>query len=68
MSNHVLFELTHEFDVVEGVDLQLCQFIVEASLADLCRFCEVRLHRELFARRLASVCVATFAHLEELRV
>ena len=63
VGNHVLFELTHELDVVEGVDLQLGQFVVEAALADLGRLREVRVHRKLLAWRLAGRGAA-FAHLQ----
>lgn len=36
-------ELAHEFHVLKGVYLQLCQLIVEAPLTDLNGFCNIRL-------------------------
>lgn len=41
---HVFFELTHEFHVVKGVDLQLRELIVEASLTDLGGLSDIRVH------------------------
>jgi len=38
-----LLELAHEFHVLEGVYLQLCQLIVEAPFANLNGFCYIRL-------------------------
>lgn len=65
---HILFELTHELHVVEGVDLELDQLVVEAAFAYLGRLGEVGLHRELLAWGLAVGVCATFAHLQELTV
>lgn len=67
MCNHIFLKLTHEFDVMEGVYLQLGQLVIETALADLGRLSDVRLHRELLARGLP-VRVATLPHLKQLRV
>lgn len=60
-------ELAHEFDVLEGVYLQLGQLVVEAPFADLNRFGYIRLQRELFGGRLA-VQKCTLSFEEELAV
>ena len=65
--HHVLLELAHELHVVEGVDLQLRQFIIEAALTYLGRLRDIRLHGKLLARCFA-YGVATFAHFEQFRV
>ena len=45
----ILFELAHELNILERVDLKFCELVIEASLAHLYGFCDVRLERELFA-------------------
>ena len=45
----ILLELAHELNILEGVYLEFCKFIIKASFAYFYGLSDVRLERELLA-------------------